>query len=187
MPAVSCRPAPPARSRSAARTCFPGTGATPDATAEALRDGWYFSGDVGMRDDDGYFFVHDRKKNLIISGGENVYPAEIERVLLTHPSVAEAAVIGRPDPKWQEVPAAYVVLRAGMSADAATLKAHVAGELARFKVPRDVVFVDSLPRNVMGKVQHFRLRDATADAPKSAGCGAAKCLSRLAAAFPSRF
>ena len=86
-------------------------------------------------------------------------------MLLTHPSVAEAAVIGRPDPKWQEVPAAYVVLRAGMSADAATLKAHVAGELARFKVPRDVVFVDSLPRNVMGKVQHFRLRDAAAEAP----------------------
>ncbi|HKG86094.1 MAG TPA: AMP-binding protein [Beijerinckiaceae bacterium] len=135
------------------------------ATAAALRDGWYFSGDVGMRDDDGYVFVHDRRKNLIISGGENVYPAEIERVLLTHPSVAEAAVIGRPDPKWQEVPAAYVVLRAGMSADAASLKAHVAGELARFKVPRDVVFVDSLPRNVMGKVQHFRLRDGAADAP----------------------
>ena len=104
-------------------------------------------------------------------------------MLLTHPSVAEAAVIGRPDPKWQEVPAAYVVLRAGMSADAATLKAHVAGELARFKVPRDVMFVDSLPRNVMGKVQHFRLRVATAEAAESAGCGAAKVLSRLAAAI----
>ena len=135
------------------------------ATAEALRNGWYFSGDIGVRDEDGYFFVHDRKQNLIISGGENVYPAEIERVLLTHPSVAEAAVIGRPDPKWQEVPVAYVVLRAGMSADAATMKAHVAGELALFKVPRDVVFVDSLPRNVMGKVQHFRLRDGAGDAP----------------------
>jgi len=121
--------------------------------------------DIGVRDEDGYFFVHDRKQNLIISGGENVYPAEIERVLLTHPSVAEAGVIGRPDPKWQEVPAAYVVLRAGMSADAAALKAHVARELARFKVPRDVIFVDSLPRNVMGKVQHFRLRDGAGDAP----------------------
>jgi fatty-acyl-CoA synthase len=138
------------------------------ATAAALRDRWYFSGDIGMCDADGYVFVHDRRKNLIISGGENVYPAEIERVLLTHPSVAEAAVIGRPDPKWQEVPAAYVVLRAGMSADAVTLKAHVAGELARFKVPRDVMFVDSLPRNVMGKVQHFRLREEAPNQPVAA-------------------
>jgi fatty-acyl-CoA synthase len=135
------------------------------ATHEALRDGWYFFGDLGRRDDDGYFFIHDRKKNLIISGGENVYPAEIERVLLTHPAVAEAAVIGRPDPKWQEVPVAHVVLRAGMNADAAALKEHVARELARFKVPRDVVFVDALPRNVMGKVQHFRLRELASGAP----------------------
>ena len=96
-------------------------------------------------------------------------------------------MIGRPDPSWQEVPAAYVVLRAGMSADAATLKAHVAGELARFKVPREVMFVDSLPRNVMGKVQHFRLRDAAADAPGSIGCGAAKRLSASRQPFPNRF
>jgi fatty-acyl-CoA synthase len=129
------------------------------ATREALRDGWYLSGDIGTRDADGYFYVHDRKKNLIISGGENIYPAEIERVLLTHPAVAEAAVVGRLDPKWQEVPVAYVVPRAGAAADAEALKAHVATELARFKVPREVVFVDALPRNAMGKVQHFRLRE----------------------------
>jgi fatty-acyl-CoA synthase len=128
------------------------------ATRDAFRDGFYLSGDIGTRDSDGYFFVHDRKKNLIISGGENIYPAEIERVLLTHPAVAEAAVVGRPDAKWQEVPVAYVTLRAGASADAEALKAHVATELARFKVPREVVFVDALPRNAMGKVQHFRLR-----------------------------
>jgi len=127
------------------------------ATGETLRDGWYHSGDIGTRDADGYFFIHDRKKNMIISGGENIYPAEIERVLLVHPAVAEAAVIGRPDPKWQEVPVAYVVCRAPVEADA--LKQHVTGELARFKVPREYVFVDALPRNAMGKVQHFVLRE----------------------------
>jgi fatty-acyl-CoA synthase len=130
------------------------------ATRETLRDGWYHSGDIGTRDADGYFFIHDRKKNMIISGGENIYPAEIERVLLTHPAVAEAAVIGRPDPKWQEVPIAYVVCRAAVEPGA--LKQHVADELARFKVPRAFVFVDSLPRNALGKVQHFRLREQIA-------------------------
>jgi fatty-acyl-CoA synthase len=113
---------------------------------------------VGTRDADGYFYVHDRKKNMIISGGENIYPAEIERVLLAHPAVSEAAVIGRPDLRWQEVPVAHVVLRPGAAADAEALKAHVATELARFKLPREVIFADALPRNAMGKVQHFRLR-----------------------------
>ena len=129
------------------------------ATAEALRDGWYHSGDIGTRDADGHFFIHDRKKNMIISGGENIYPAEIERVFIAHPDVAEAAVIGRADPKWQEVPVAYVVRRAGAACDARTLEAHLLTQLARFKVPREYVFVDSLPRNAMGKVQHFVLRE----------------------------
>src|SRR6476661_6606263 len=129
------------------------------ATGEVLRNGWYHTGDIGTRDDDGYFYVHDRKKNMIISGGENIYPAEIERVLHEHPAVAEAAVIGCPDPKWQEVPVAYVVTRKGMSVDAEALLRHVEAQLARFKIPRDVVFVDDLPRNALGKVQHFRLKE----------------------------
>ena len=95
------------------------------ATREALRDGWYRTGDIGRRDADGYFFVHDRKKNMIISGGENIYPAEVERVLLQHPDVADCGVIGRPDPRWDEVPVAYVIPRAGCRADAEALKAHV--------------------------------------------------------------
>jgi fatty-acyl-CoA synthase len=128
------------------------------ATTEALREGWYFSGDIATRDAEGYFTVVDRKKNLIISGGENIYPAEVERVLLEHPGVAEAAVIGRPDPRWQEVPVAYVVRKARSSVSGEEIAAHVAGELARFKVPREVVFVDALPRNALGKVQHFLLR-----------------------------
>ena len=112
------------------------------ATGEALRDGWYHTGDIGTRDADGYFYIHDRKKNMIISGGENIYPAEVERVLHEHPAVAEAAVIGRPDPKWQEVPVAYVVRRKGVRSTPRTLMRHVGEQLARFKIPRDVVFVD---------------------------------------------
>jgi fatty-acyl-CoA synthase len=127
------------------------------ATREALREGWYHTGDIGARDEDGYFYVHDRKKNMIISGGENIYPAEVERVLLEHPAVAEAAVIGRPDPKWQEVPIAYCVKRA--EADSEAIRLFVASQLARFKVPREIVFVESLPRNALGKVQHFVLRE----------------------------
>ena len=124
-----------------------------EATAEALRDGWYRSGDVGMRDADGHFFIHDRKKNLIISGGENIYPAEVERVLHAHPAVAEAAVIGQPDARWQEVPVAYLVRRAGTTATMAEIEGFCLQQLARYKVPRAFVLVESLPRNAMGKVQ----------------------------------
>jgi fatty-acyl-CoA synthase len=129
------------------------------ATREALRDGWYRTGDIGHRDADGYFWVHDRKKNMIISGGENIYPAEVERVLLQHPDVADCGVIGRPDPRWDEVPVAYVIPRAGCRADAEALKAHVLAQLARFKVPREFVFVEDLPRTALGKVQHFKLKE----------------------------
>ena len=139
------------------------------ATREALRDGWYRTGDIGLRDADGYFFVHDRKKNLIISGGENVYPAEVERVLLEHPDVVECGVIGRPDVRWDEVPVAYVIRRAGCSVEAEALKAHVLTQLARFKVPRDIVFVDDLPRTALGKVQHFVLRQLDATATSQGG------------------
>jgi fatty-acyl-CoA synthase len=127
------------------------------ATAEALHDGWFRTGDIAIRDTGGYFSIHDRKKNMIVSGGENIYPAEIERVLLNHPSVAEAAVIGVADPRWQEVPIAYVVGRAAISVD--ELRVHLLDQLARFKVPREIVLVGELPRNALGKVQHFRLRE----------------------------
>jgi fatty-acyl-CoA synthase len=128
------------------------------ATREALHDGWYHTGDIGLRDADGYFWVHDRKDNLIKSGGENVYPAEVERVLLEHPEVSECGVIGRPDPRWDEVPIAYVIRRKGCAVGAGDLKEHIRSQLARFKVPREIVFVDDLPRTALGKVQHFMLR-----------------------------
>jgi fatty-acyl-CoA synthase len=139
------------------------------ATREALRDGWYLTGDVATRDADGYFFIHDRKKNMIISGGENIYPAEIERVLNAHPAITEAAVVGRPDPRWQEVPVAYVVRRPDAAIAAADIVAHVGQQLARFKVPREIIFVDDLPRNALGKVQHYRLKEMTARPPPLAG------------------
>ena len=144
------------------------------ATAEALRGGWYYTGDIATRDTDGHFFIHDRKKNLIISGGENIYPAEVERVLYAHPDVAEAAVIGRPDAKWQEVPVAYVVRRAGATTTAAEIESSCLGQLARYKVPREFVFIDTLPRNAMGKVQHFRLKELIAHDDVPAGAAASR-------------
>jgi fatty-acyl-CoA synthase len=128
------------------------------ATRAALHDGWYRSGDIGRRDADGYFWVHDRKKNLIISGGENIYPAEVERVLMEHPNVIECGVIGRADPRWDEVPVAYVIRRSETGVEADDLKAHAQSQLARFKVPREIIFVEDLPRTALGKVQHFMLK-----------------------------
>ena len=128
------------------------------ATSEALHDGWYRSGDIGRRDAEGYFWVHDRKKNLIISGGENIYPAEVERVLAEHPDVVECGVIGRADARWDEVPVAYVIRRSESPVRAEDLTAHVQSQLARFKVPREIIFVEELPRTALGKVQHFMLK-----------------------------
>jgi fatty-acyl-CoA synthase len=142
------------------------------ATAETLREGWYYSGDLGTRDADGHFFIHDRKKNLIVSGGENIYPAEVERVLYAHPAVAEAAIIGRSDARWQEVPVAYVVPRAGATATPAEIESFCLEQLARYKVPREFVFVDSLPRNALGKVQHFRLKELVAQGTAPIGAPA---------------
>jgi fatty-acyl-CoA synthase len=133
-----------------------------DASREALHEGWYRTGDIGLCDADGYFWVRDRKKNVIISGGENVYPAEVERVLLEHPDVSECAVIGRPDARWDEVPIAYVIRRTGCRLEAGELLTHVRGQLARYKVPREVVFVADLPRTALGKVQHFLLKQLDA-------------------------
>jgi fatty-acyl-CoA synthase len=131
----------------------------PDATAEAYRDGWWHTGDQAMRDGEGYYYIVGRKKDMYISGGENVYPAEIENVLAVHPDIVEAAVIAEPDAHWGEVGVAVVVPRAP---DALTSDAVIAwcGErLARYKLPRRVVFAESLPRNAMGKVIKQELRE----------------------------
>ncbi len=128
------------------------------ATSATLCDGWFLTGDIGVRDAAGHFKVTDRKKNVIISGGENIYPAEIERVLAEAPGVAECAVIGRPDPRWQEVPIAFVVARPGIAIDVAAIDAHLARHLARFKLPKMMIVRDALPKTALGKVQHHVLR-----------------------------
>ena len=130
----------------------------PEATAEAMRGGWYHTGDLGKRDGDGYFFIVDRKKDMLIVGGLNVYPREVEEVLYAHPAVADAAVIGAPDALRGEVPLAIVALRPGASAAAAELTAHCRERLANFKVPRKVVFRDRLPLSGTGKVLKRLLR-----------------------------
>jgi fatty-acyl-CoA synthase len=132
--------------------------ANAEATRKALQNGWYRTGDIARRDADGYFWVLERKNNLIISGGENVYPAEIERLLIEHPDVIDCGVIGRPDPRWDEVPVAFVVKRQDSSLNAESLKVHLQAQLARFKLPREIIFVDDLPRTALGKVQHHLLR-----------------------------
>ena len=132
----------------------------PAATAEVLRDGWFHTGDIGHIDADGLFYVDDRVKDVIISGSENIYPAELEMVLDRCGDIAEAAVVGRPDDKWGEVPVAVIVPAAGASLSKEDVLNLFDGALARFKHPRDVVvFMETLPRNVMGKVLKFELRD----------------------------
>lgn len=128
-------------------------------TAEALRGGWLHSGDLGYLDEDGFLFIVDRLKDMIISGGENVASLEVERVLYEHPDVLEAAVVGSPHPTWNEVPVAYVVPRAGASVDANGLDEFCRGRLAGYKTPKGFRFVDALPRNPSGKVLKRELRD----------------------------
>jgi acyl-CoA synthetase (AMP-forming)/AMP-acid ligase II len=138
---------------------FEGYWRDPDATAAAFAGGWFHTGDIGLRDEDGYLFIVDRLKDMIVSGGENIASSEIERVLYEHEAVLEAAVVGRPDDRWGEVPVAFVVLSSPAAATPDTLVDHCRAQLARFKVPRSVVLVDALPRNPSGKVLKRELRD----------------------------
>lgn len=134
----------------------------PQATAEILRDGWYYSGDIGHLDEEGWLYIDERKKDVIISGGENVYPAELEAVLAECEAIAEAAVIARPDEQWGEIPVAAVVLHKAGAIDREAVLALFGSRIARFKHPKDVLFLDALPRNVMGKVQKYLLREIVA-------------------------
>jgi acyl-CoA synthetase (AMP-forming)/AMP-acid ligase II len=131
----------------------------PDATAEALRGGWMHTGDAGVVDDAGFLYVQDRVKDMIVSGGENVYPRVIEDVLFTHPAIADAAVIGVPDPQWGETIKAIVVLREGAAATDEDIMDFCRGKLGGFERPRSVDFVAELPRNATGKVLKRVLRE----------------------------
>ena len=141
-------------------TMFAGYWNRPDATRDAFRDGWFATGDLAERSADGYYTLRGRRTDLIITGGFNVYPREIEELLTEHPSVAEVAVAGIADRLKGEVPAAFVVLHPGAPADADALLEFCRKNLASFKVPREVRFLSALPRNAMGKVEKRRLRDA---------------------------
>ncbi len=131
----------------------------PEATAETLVDGWLYSGDMATVDAEGFVYIQDRKKDMIISGGENVYPAEIEKLLASHPEVADVAVIGQPSEKWGESAAAVVVPKPDANPEGDALLAWCKDKLARFKQPRQVFFVDEIPRNPTGKILKKILRE----------------------------
>ncbi len=137
---------------------FKGYWRDPDATEKAFEGGWFHTGDIGVYDEDGYLFIVDRLKDMIVSGGENIASSEVERVLYDHDAVLEAAVVARSDDRWGEVPVAFVVVRPGASVTADDLIAHCNGQLARFKVPKAVSFLEQLPRNPSGKVLKRDLR-----------------------------
>lgn len=131
----------------------------PDATAESLRGGWMHTGDAGIVDDEGYLYIQDRVKDMIVSGGENVYPREVEDVLFEHPAVADAAVIGIPSERWGEEVKAVIVLKQGEQANAEDILEHCRGKLGGYKQPRSVDFIAELPRNPSGKVLKKDLRE----------------------------
>lgn len=138
--------------------CTPGYWRNPDATASALAGGWFHTGDLVKRDEDGFFYVVDRKKDMYKSGGENVYPVEVEHFLRTHPAIREVAVIGVPDEKWGEVGKAFVVTEEGVELTTNALLEFCAGQLAKFKIPKHVAFLDALPKGDSGKIQKKALR-----------------------------
>ncbi len=137
----------------------------PEATAQALRDGWLWTGDLGALDEDGFLTLKDRSKDVVISGGSNIYPREVEEVLLRHPAVREVSVVGAPDPEWGEIVVAFVV--ADGAADESDLDALCLRHIARFKRPKRYVFVDSLPKNNYGKVLKTALRERLQGGPQT--------------------
>jgi O-succinylbenzoic acid--CoA ligase len=139
-------------------TITPGYADRPDATTRAFHNGWFATGDLGYLDTEGYLYVLDRRTDLIISGGENIYPAEIEAVLMTHPAVAAAGVCGQPDPQWGQRPVAFVQLRPGSTASADELLTYAARHLAHYKLPIAIHFTDQLPRNAAGKLLRRKLQ-----------------------------
>jgi fatty-acyl-CoA synthase len=132
----------------------------PEATDEAFRGGWFHSGDLGVMESDGYVRLMDRAKDVVVSGGENISTVEVEQALVSHDAVLEAAVIGVPDERWGESPKAFVVLAGGKKVDEDELIDHVRDSIARFKAPREIVFLDELPKTSTGKVQKFELRES---------------------------
>jgi fatty-acyl-CoA synthase len=136
----------------------------PDDTADAFSDDtWFRSGDIGVADDDGFVSVVDRAKDVIISGGENIYPAEVEAALLELPGVDSCAVFGIPDDKWGEVPRAAVVLTGEIRLSEHDLAEFLSGRIAKYKIPKSFAFLDEIPRNASGKIRKYELRERFAE------------------------
>jgi acyl-CoA synthetase (AMP-forming)/AMP-acid ligase II len=147
---------------------FKGYWKSEEATAEAIKDGWFYTGDIGYFDEEGYLWIVDRKKDMIKSGGENIASAEVERVIYELPQVFETAVVGIPHPKWLEVPKAYIVLKEGQKLTEKDIIDHCTLRLAKYKVPKEIQFISALPRNPSGKVLKRELR-------KSSGVSGSQC------------
>jgi long-chain acyl-CoA synthetase len=128
------------------------------ATAEAFRDGWVTVGDLAKRDEEGHVYIVDRIKDMVISGGVNIYPREIEEVLVKHPEIAEAAIVGVPDERWGERLKAFIVAAPGSELDAEGVTAYCEARISRMKTPKDVEFIEQIPRNANGKVLKTELR-----------------------------
>jgi acyl-CoA synthetase (AMP-forming)/AMP-acid ligase II len=131
----------------------------PDATAATVKDGWLYTGDAGFFDDEGYLYIHDRVKDMIVTGSENVYPAEVENAVFGHPAVADVAVVGVPDEKWGEAVKAIIVLKPGETAEPSDIIAWTKARIAGYKVPKSVDFISELPRNPSGKILRRELRE----------------------------
>lgn len=138
---------------------FNGYWKNPEASAQVLVNGYYRSGDLGRKDKEGFVHVVDRLKDMIISGGENIYPAEIESLLITHPKIAEAAVVGKPDSQWGEIPTAFIVQAQDRTLEESEIIAFCRENLAGFKCVKEIHFIDEIPRNTLGKVLKRSLRD----------------------------
>ena len=144
-------------------TLFDGYLNRPDATEASFDGPWFRTGDAAYQDENDYVYIYDRVKDMIVSGGENVYPAEVENALMKHPGIADVAVIGVPHPKWSERPLACVVVNPGDSLTKDEVLDHIRGSLAKWQVPDDVVFIDEVPKTSVGKFSKKTLRERFAD------------------------
>jgi fatty-acyl-CoA synthase len=131
----------------------------PDLTAETIRDGWLFTGDLARMDEEGYIYIVDREKDMYVSGGENVYPAEIEKVLHTHPKIFDAGIVGVPDEKWGEVGKAFIVLKPGETMGNGEVFEFLKGKVAKYKIPKYAEYIEELPKTASGKIQKFVLKE----------------------------
>jgi fatty-acyl-CoA synthase len=131
----------------------------PDLTAETIREGWLYTGDLARTDEEGYVYIVDREKDMYISGGENIYPAEIERILHTHPKIFDAGIVGVPDEKWGEVGKAFIVLKPKETMRSEEVFEFLKGKVAKYKIPKYAEFVGEFPKTASGKIQKFVLKE----------------------------